>query len=267
MGNTIQNKPLDTGHLTVDLNCDMGESFGAFTVGNDAAILDHVTSANIACGYHASDPAIMRKTVALALEKNVAIGAHPGLPDLAGFGRREMAISPQEAYDMMVYQIGALNGFVKAAGGILYHVKPHGALYNMAAVTVDLSEAIAEAVYKVCPEAVLYGLAGSELIKAGKKLGLKTANEVFADRTYQQDGTLTPRRLSNAMINDQGEAVKQVVNMIKEGKVLSQQGTEVTIQADTVCIHGDGPHALEFARYIRQVLENESITVQPTYSR
>jgi 5-oxoprolinase (ATP-hydrolysing) subunit A len=265
MGPTDKDKPLTTKQLTVDLNCDMGESFGAYTLGNDEAILAYVTSANIACGYHAGDPAVMRKTVELALLKNVAIGAHPGLPDLAGFGRREMAISAQEAFDLTVYQIGALYGFVKAAGGSLYHVKPHGALYNMAAVNVGLAEAITEAVYKVCPEAVLYGLAGSELIKAGNKLGLKTANEVFADRTYQQNGTLTSRRLPNAMITNQEEAVQQVVRMVKEGKVLSQQGTDVAIQADTICIHGDGPHALEFARYIRQVLQTESINVAPTY--
>ncbi|RAU82933.1 LamB/YcsF family protein [Pontibacter arcticus] len=266
MGTAIQNKPLDTGHLTVDLNCDMGESYGIYTLGNDEAILDHVSSANIACGYHAGNPAIMRKTVALALAKNVAIGAHPGLPDLVGFGRREMTITHQEAFDMVVYQVGALNGFVKAAGGKLHHVKPHGALYNMAALSAGLSEAIAEAVYKVCPEAVLYGLAGSALTKAGKNVGLRTANEVFADRTYQQDGTLTSRRLPNALITDQNEAVKQVIRMVKEGKVLSQQGTEFTIQADTVCIHGDGPHALAFARFIRQTLENESIVVQPIKS-
>ncbi|NDK57460.1 LamB/YcsF family protein [Pontibacter sp. BT213] len=252
--------------LTVDLNCDMGESFGAYTLGNDAAILPYVTSANIACGYHAGDPAVMRKTVELALLHKVAIGAHPGLPDLAGFGRREMTISAQEAFDMTVYQVGALNGFVTAAGASLHHVKPHGALYNMAAVNAGLAEAIAEAVYKVCPDAVLYGLAGSEMIKAGKRLGLKTANEVFADRTYQPDGTLTSRRLPNAMLTNHEDAIKQVVRMVKEGKVLSQQGTDVIIQADTICIHGDGPHALEFARYIRQVLENERINVAPTYS-
>jgi 5-oxoprolinase (ATP-hydrolysing) subunit A len=259
MGPTDKNKPLATMQLTVDLNCDMGESFGAYTLGNDEAILAYVTSANIACGYHAGDPAVMRKTVELALLKNVAIGA------LAGFGRREMAISAQEAFDLTVYQIGALYGFVKAVGGSLNHVKPHGALYNMAAVNAGLAEAIAEAVYKVCPEAVLYGLAGSELIKAGNKLGLKTANEVFADRTYQQDGTLTSRRLPNAMVTNHEEAVQQVVRMVKEGKVLSQQGTDLAIQADTICVHGDGPHALEFARYIRQVLQTESINVAPTY--
>ncbi len=178
----------------IDLNCDMGESFGAYQMGRDKEILDYVTSANIACGFHAGDPATMRRTVRLALGKNVGIGAHPGLPDLVGFGRRPMEISPQEAYDLVVYQIGALYGFVKAEGGQLQHVKPHGALFNMAVKDADLSEAIAEAVYKVDPELILFGLPGSELVNAGKKASLRTASEVFSDRTYQEDGSLTSRR-------------------------------------------------------------------------
>lgn len=248
-------------NFSVDLNCDLGESFGAYRIGNDEQILPYVTSANIACGFHAGDPGVMRKTVQLALQHQVAIGAHPGLPDLAGFGRRSMAVSPQEVYEMVVYQMGALSAFVQAEGGVLHHVKPHGALYNMAAVDVRLAEAIAEAVYKVKPEACLYGLAGSELIQAGSRLGLATAQEVFADRTYQPDGTLTPRSLPNALITVPEEAAQQVVRMIKEGKVRSQQGQDVTIQADTVCIHGDGPHALEFARHIRAVLSQEGIVL------
>lgn len=248
--------------LTVDLNCDLGESFGRYQMGDDAAILHFITSANIACGFHAGDPSVMRHTVQLALEQGVAIGAHPGLPDLAGFGRREMAVSPEEAFDMVVYQIGALAAFVQAEGGELHHVKPHGALYNMAAVNKGLAEAIAEAVYKVKPRAVLYGLAGSDLIKAGDRLGLKTANEVFADRTYQQDGTLTSRKLPNALITDPADAILQVVGMVKEGKVKTQQGAEIPIQADTVCIHGDGPHALSFARHIQEVLTSEGILLQ-----
>jgi UPF0271 protein len=248
--------------LAVDLNCDLGESFGAYRIGNDAEMLEVVTSANIACGFHAGDPTVMRKTVQLALEKNVAIGAHPGLPDLVGFGRREMAVSAAEAFDMVVYQIGALAAFVQAEGGELHHVKPHGALYNMAAVNKALAEAIAEAIYKVKPQALVYGLAGSDLIKAGERLGLATANEVFADRTYQQDGTLTSRRLPNALISDYTLATQQVLRIVKEGKVRSQQGTDVLIHADTVCIHGDGPHALEFARHIRDALTSEGILLQ-----
>lgn len=243
----------------------MGESFGAYTIGNDAAILPYITSANIACGFHAGDPAVMKKTVGLALEHNVAIGAHPGLPDLMGFGRRTLAISPAEAFDMVVYQIGALTGFVQAAGGALHHVKPHGALYNMAAADGALAEAIAEAVCKASPSAVLYGLAGSALIKAGKKLGIRTAQEVFADRTYQQNGTLTPRSLPNALISDRQEALQQVVRMVTEGKVKSQQGTDIALKADTVCIHGDGTHALDFARLIHQALKAEGVILQAPY--
>ncbi|SFU96930.1 LamB/YcsF family protein [Alicyclobacillus macrosporangiidus] len=246
----------------LDMNCDLGESFGAYKLGNDEQILDVVTSCNIACGFHAGDAATMRKTVAMALEKGVAIGAHPGLQDLVGFGRRNMDISPQEAHDIVVYQIGALYGFVRAQGGKMQHVKAHGALYNMAAVNAGLAEAIAEAVYKVDPELILFGLSGSELIRAGQKIGLRTASEVFADRTYQENGTLTPRRRPDAMIEDTDKAVAQVIRMVKEGKVRSQQGVDVAIQADTVCIHGDGPHALEFARHIRQALTDAGITVQ-----
>ncbi|WP_324672433.1 5-oxoprolinase subunit PxpA [Hymenobacter sp. GOD-10R] len=248
--------------FSVDLNCDLGESYGAYKLGHDEAILPFVTSANIACGFHAGDPAVMKKTVRLALQHHVAIGAHPGLPDLVGFGRREMAISPEEAFDMTLYQIGALAGFVKAEGGTMHHVKPHGALYNMAAVTPALAEAIAEAVYRVNPELVLYGLAGSALIKAGQKIGLRTANEVFADRTYQPDGTLTSRRLPNALLSDPQEAIQQVIRMVKEGKVRAQSGADVAIRADTVCIHGDGAHAVEFAQQISAVLQREGVAIQ-----
>ncbi|QDY45457.1 LamB/YcsF family protein [Planococcus glaciei] len=239
----------------VDLNCDMGESFGAYQLGNDAEILDFVTSANIACGFHAGDPATMRKTVALALKKNVGIGAHPGLQDLVGFGRRNMAISPQEAYDLTVYQIGALSGFVQAEGGRLQHVKAHGALYNMAAKDAALSEAIAEAVYKVNPELILFGLSGSELMKAGEKIGLRTANEVFSDRTYQQDGTLTPRTQPNALITDPDTAISQVIRMVQENKVHTVQNQDIAIKAETICIHGDGITALEFAAAISKSLK------------
>lgn len=246
----------------LDMNCDMGESFGHYTLGTDHEILRAVTSANIACGFHAGDPATMRKTVQLAIDHGVGIGAHPGLPDLVGFGRRNMDISAQEAYDMVVYQIGALAGFVQALGGRMQHVKAHGALYNMAAVDAKLAQAIAQAVFAVDKDLVLYGLSGSELVKAGKQAGLRTASEVFADRTYQSDGTLTPRRQSDAMIEDGDTAIQQVVRMVKEGKVRSQQGHDIEIQADTVCIHGDGPHALEFSQRIRIELERAEIEVK-----
>jgi len=247
---------------TADLNCDMGESFGAFTIGSDAHVMPYITSANIACGFHAGDAAVMKKTVKLAIANGVAIGVHPGLPDLPGFGRREMAISPEEAYDMVVYQIGALAAFVKSEGGVLHHMKPHGALYNMAAVNKGLSAAIVEAVYKVDPGLIIYGLSGSELITAGERIGLKVANEVFADRTYQQDGTLTPRRLANALITDDQVAINQVLRMVKEGRVTSQQGIDIRIKADTVCIHGDGEHAVSFAQKIFSTFTSEGILLQ-----
>lgn len=246
----------------VDLNSDLGESFGTYKIGLDEEILRYVTSVNIACGFHAGDPSVMNKTVKMALLNKVAIGAHPGLQDLIGFGRRNIAITPREAYDIMIYQIGALNGFVKAEGGTMHHVKPHGALYNMAAKDKDLAEAIAEAVYRIDPELVLYGLSGSELIKAGEKIGIKTASEVFADRTYQIDGTLTPRKQKNAMVTDKDEAVRRVENMIKNKKIICEQGKEIGIKADTVCIHGDSQNALEFASKINGHLRKSGILIK-----
>lgn len=247
----------------IDLNCDLGESFGSYRIGMDEAILPIVTSVNIACGFHAGDPAVMRKTVQLALEHRVSIGAHPGLPDLLGFGRRQMAISSQEAYDMVVYQIGALSAFVTAEGGKLRHVKPHGALYNMAAARPDLAQAIARAVYRVDRELILYGLAGSELIKAGEEVGLRTASEVFADRTYQEDGSLTPRTEPGALIEDTSAAVSHVLRMVREGKVRTLGGTDLEIRADTICIHGDGEHALRFAKTIREQLMAAGVQIAP----
>jgi UPF0271 protein len=243
--------------FTVDLNCDMGESFGTYHIGHDEEILNYVSSANIACGFHAGDPAVMKKTVRLALQKGVALGAHPGLPDLQGFGRREMMVTPEEAYDLVLYQLGALWAFAKSEGASLKHVKPHGALYNMAARQATLAEAIARAVYAVDPNLLLYGLAGSELIEAGKKQGLTTIQEVFADRSYQADGTLTPRSQPNALLTDPDMAVQQVVRMVREGQVSSLQGTSVALTANTVCIHGDGPYALQFARHIHTTLRQK----------
>ena len=246
---------------TLDLNCDMGEGFGAWTMGDDAALLDHVTSANIACGFHAGDPGTIHRTVKLALEKGVAVGAHPSLPDLQGFGRRHMNVSAQEAYDLVVYQVGALAGFATACGGRLSHVKAHGALYNMAAKDVNLAQAIARAVKDFDARLVLFGLAGSELVRAGEQAGLKIANEVFADRTYQADGSLTPRTQPDAMIHDPALAIAQVRRMIDEGKVKSVNGADVVVRADTLCIHGDEPNAVEFARRIRAALVADGVRV------
>lgn len=249
----------------IDLNCDMGESFGAWRMGNDLEILDYVTSANIACGFHAGDPATMHRTVDAALARGVAVGAHPGLPDLQGFGRRTMALTPGEAYDIVVYQVGALAGFAQTSGGKLSHVKAHGALYNMAARDFRLSEAIAQAVHDVDRDLVLFGLAGSETIRAALIVGVRAAGEVFADRTYQDDGSLTPRGRPDAMIEDVETAVGQVKRMVNEGVVRSTSGNDVRVQADTLCIHGDQPGALAFVKRIRAELERDGVAVAPLH--
>ena len=246
----------------IDINCDMGESFGNYQLGADTEVLKYVTSANIACGFHAGDPATMKKTVRMALDENVGIGAHPGFQDLVGFGRREMKVSPEEAYDLIVYQIGALEAFVRSEGGRLQHVKPHGALFNMAAVDPMLARAVAEAVYKVDAELILFGLSGSELVKAGEEIGLRTASEVFSDRTYQQDGSLTSRRKPEALIENPEEAIAQVVRMVKDHKVKTLNGPDIDICAHTVCIHGDGESALRFAEQITKNLQQENIEIK-----
>lgn len=246
----------------MDLNCDMGESFGAYRIGRDEDLLRFVSSCNIACGFHAGDPRTMRRTVRLALERGVAIGAHPGLPDLAGFGRREMRVSPDEAYEMTVYQLGALEAFVRSEGGRLRHVKAHGALYNMAAADAALAEAIAEAVRKVDPGLILFGLANSEWIRAGARAGLRTAGEAFADRAYRADGTLVPRSEPDALIREEEQAVAQALRIAETGVVVTGDGMEVALAADTICLHGDGEHALPFARRVREALEEAGVLVR-----
>lgn len=245
----------------VDLNSDLGESFGAYTIGQDENVLPFVTSANIACGFHAGDPLVMQRTIALAVKNHVAVGAHPGLPDLVGFGRRKMDITPQEAYAMVLYQVGALQAFARAAGISLQHVKPHGALYNMAAADYTLAAAVARAVRDISPDLILYGLSGSELIHAGEEEGLRTASEVFADRTYQDDGSLTPRKQKGAMITDEKLAIQQVVRMIQEGVVRTPEGKDIPVRADTVCIHGDSSQALLFAEKINKELTSAKIKI------
>lgn len=248
--------------LRIDLNCDMGEGYGAWAMGHDEALLDLVTSANIACGFHAGDPATMARTVRWAVAKGVALGAHPSLPDLQGFGRRAMAVTPAEVRDLVLYQVGALDAFARAAGGRLRHVKAHGALYNMAARDRALADAIAAAVRDFDPGLVLVGLSGSEQVKAGQALGLACASEVFADRGYEPDGSLTPRGRPDAMIEDEDLAVVRVLRMVREGRVASRTGADVAIQADTVCIHGDQPKALEFAGRLRQALAAAGVAVR-----
>lgn len=246
----------------IDLNCDMGESFGIYEMGTDIQIMPLVSSANIACGFHAGDPSVMRQTLENAVAQGVAIGAHPGLPDLVGFGRRNMQVSAQEAYDMVVYQVGALFGFAKAAGVSLHHVKPHGALYNMAAKDKSLADAIAKAVLDVDASLVLYGLAGSQLITSGKEAGLQVASEVFADRSYQPDGSLTPRSQPNALLQSDEEAVQQVITMVTEKRVKAVTGEWISLDADTVCIHGDGANALSFATKVRAALVQAGVEIK-----
>jgi UPF0271 protein len=248
---------------SIDLNCDMGESFGAWKMGNDAALMDHVTSVNIACGFHAGDATTIRKTVETAIEKGVAIGAHPGYPDLQGFGRRNMSLSSDDIYDIVLYQVAAIKGICEASGGTLHHVKPHGALYNQAAKSNELSSAIARAVRSIDPNLVFYGGSGSCLISEANKVGLKTASEVFADRTYQPDGSLTPRTSHGALVTDRSESVLQALQMVTSESVTAISGENLAIKADTLCIHGDGEHALEFAIALRAAFQENDIDVRP----
>ena len=247
--------------LTIDLNCDLGESFGAWAMGDDTALMDFVSSINVACGFHAGDPSVIRKTVETGLKKGVAIGAHPSFPDLQGFGRREMQLSPTEIFDIVLYQIAALKGIVEAFGGTLHHVKPHGALYNQAAKQPEMATAIAKAIKAIDEKLIFYGLSGSFLISEAEKIDLSTASEVFADRTYQPDGTLTPRSQPGALIKDTNKAVEQVLELMT-GSVTATNGTKVAIRADTLCIHGDGRNALRFARQINQKLIEKGIKIQ-----
>ncbi len=246
----------------IDINCDMGEAFGNYSMPNDEILFKYISSANIACGFHAGDPTVMQDTVALAIQNNVAIGAHPGLQDLQGFGRREMKMTPKEVYQITLYQIGALSGFVKAASAKLHHVKPHGALYNMAAKDIKFAEAIVAAIYDFDPSLILYGLAGSELIHAAHYKSIKSASEVFADRTYQDDGSLTPRSQANALITNEKDTLVQVLMMVNRQQVISANQKIISLNADTLCIHGDGAYAVEFAKIIHQTLTNEGIIIK-----
>lgn len=247
--------------LKIDLNCDLGESFGAWKMGSDAALMDVVSSINIACGFHAGDAGVMRETVETALKKGAAIGAHPSFPDLQGFGRREIKMSAQEIFDITLYQVSALKGICEASGAKLHHVKPHGALYNTAAKNIEIAAAIAKAVKAIDANLIFYGLSNSFLISAAEKIGLKTASEVFTDRTYQPDGTLTPRSAPDALILDTKEAVRQALEMIKNNLVITNNGEKISIKAETICIHGDGAHALEFATAIRRNLIENGIEI------
>lgn len=247
----------------VDLNSDLGESFGRYTLGMDEKIIPLITSANVACGFHASDPVVMEKTIAMAEKADIRVGAHPGFPDLMGFGRRNMVISPEEAKAYTLYQVGALAAFAQANGCRLQHVKPHGALYNMAAKDYELSRAICEGIYGFDKNLIVLALSGGELARAAKDMGMRVAQEVFADRAYEEDGTLVNRRKEGAMITDEEEAISRVIRMVKEKKVTAVTGNDISIEADSVCVHGDGQKALAFVERIRAALQKEGIAICP----
>jgi UPF0271 protein len=249
----------------IDINCDMGEStdLWPYHVENDIALLPYITSANIACGLHAGDAYTMHELVEAALLAGVMVGAHPGFEDRPNFGRTNMQLPPAKIYDLIIYQLGALDAFLKINGTKLHHVKPHGALYNMAAKDAVMAMAVCQAVKDYNADLILYGLSGSELINAAATIALRSCPEVFADRSYQEDGSLTPRSLPNAMIEDETQCVRQVIQMAKHGKVQTVSNKTINVQAGTVCVHSDGAHALPFAKLIHQALQEKGIEIKP----
>jgi UPF0271 protein len=248
--------------MRIDLNSDLGESFGPWPMGQDEALMDSISSANVACGFHAGDPGAMRATIALARKKEVAIGAHPGFQDLVGFGRREIKASPEEVEDLVLYQVSALAGMASAQGMKLQHVKPHGALYNMACRDRALAVAIAKAVAAYDRSLILFGLPNSELLRAGELEGLPVAAEVFADRAYDPDGSLTSRSKPGSVIHDTTQVVERAIRMVKDRTVIAVDGSTIALRADTICLHGDTPGAAEHARAVRAGLENAGISVK-----
>ena len=246
---------------SIDLNCDMGESFGMYKMGLDEEIIKYVSSANIACGFHAGDPSWMRTTVRIAEENEVAIGAHPSFPDLNGFGRRDVAVTPEEARNDLVYQIGALQAFTSAKK--LQHVKPHGAMYNRAVDDESLARSICEAVLEVDPEMVLVALAGSRWVTVAQDMGLRVAREIFADRSLNADGTLVSRSEPGSVLDDVDEVVERSLRMVAEGTATSVDGNEIEVKADSLCVHGDTPGAVDMARALRQEFDTAGIEVVP----
>ena len=248
--------------MRIDLNSDLGESFGAYTIGHDEGLMKSITSANVAAGFHAGDPTVLRDTIRMARASGVAVGAHPGFPDLVGFGRRELHVTPREAEDIVLYQIAAVAGVAAAEGVKVQHVKPHGALFNMAVRHAELSAAIARAVAAFDPSLILFGLPGSEILNAGRAAGLRVAAEVFADRAYEADGSLTSRRTPGSVIHDVDAVVSRAVRMVKDHTVVAVDGAVVTLEADTICVHGDTPGSDELAAKLRAGLEAAGVTVK-----
>lgn len=246
----------------IDLNSDMGESFGTYKLGGDEELIKYVTSTNVACGYHAGDPMVMANVVKMAKERGVAVGAHPGYPDLMGFGRRKMVLSFDEVKNYMKYQIGALMAFTTSHGLKLQHVAPHGALGNLCQDDRDTSRAICEAVYEIDPSIMIFYCAGAVLGEEAEKMGLKTASEIFVDRAYMDDLSLVPRKMEGSMITDEEFAIERCIRMVKEGRVTSINGKELEIKGDTLCVHGDGPKAFAFVKRIREAFEQEGIVVR-----
>src|SRR3954465_8412385 len=252
---------------TIDLNCDLGESFGAYTIGADEAVMGSITSANVACGYHGGDPRVMRRTVRLARQAGVAVGAHPGFPDLVGFGRREMRMTPQDVEDMVLYQIGALAGIAQSEAVRLSHVKAHGALYNMAVRDAGMAGAIARAAAAFDPRLIFFALPGSGVARAGTAAGLQVALEGFADRAYEPDGSLTPRSRAGAVIHDPERVVQRAVRMAVDGVVAATDGSKLAMRVDTICTHGDTPGAQGLTRALRAGLERAGVTVSAVSSK
>lgn len=249
--------------LTIDFNADVGESFGVWTMGNDGGLLPYLTSVNVACGFHGGDPLIMDRTVTAALERGLRVGAHPSLPDLRGFGRRDLRASPDQVETDVLYQAGALRAFVESRGGRLWHVKPHGALYDQAARDPSVAGAIARAVRRLGGGVTVVGLATSTIFReAAEKEGLAYAGEAFVDRSYEADGTLTKRGLPGALLESGKKAAQQAVLLATEGRVLARDGTSLSVSADTLCVHGDNLHAVEIARSVRAALEGAGVKMQ-----
>ena len=249
--------------MTIDLNADVGESYGAYSMGNDAALLALVSSANIACGVHAGDPAIMQRTIADSMKGGASLGAHPGFPDIQGFGRRSMAMSESEVYGCVLYQIGALQAFIRAAGATLGHVKPHGALYNDAAKNPAMARGIARAVRAAGPGLSIVGLPDCEMEYAAKAAGIPYVREFFADRAYEDDGSLVPRSREGAVLHDEDLCIRRVLQLVKEGTVESIGGKIIPISAETICLHGDNPKAVVFARLLIQALKDSGVGICP----
>ncbi|MCD8120783.1 MAG: 5-oxoprolinase subunit PxpA [Clostridiales bacterium] len=246
----------------IDLNSDMGESFGAYKLGGDEELIKYVTSTNVACGFHAGDPMVMDKVVTMAAERGVAVGAHPGYPDLMGFGRRKMVLDPKETKNYMKYQIGALMGFTQSRGLKLQHVAPHGALGNLCQYDRETSRAICEAVYEIDPSIMIFYCAGAVLGEEAEKIGLKAASEIFVDRAYMDDLSLVPRKMEGSMITDEEFAIERCIRMVKEGKVKALSGKELEIKGDTLCVHGDGPKAFAFVKRITDAFRQEGIEIR-----